>query len=127
MTKWLYRLESIDPENGLWYNMKSEYVWGIRRIEDCDAKFLPMGYDQRYHKDGRDWYSSCSNAEDLSHWCTLDGVLDLVAHGFEFVRYLATEYVEYPLETTFIKSTSLKREVIPIEDIHLIWGGKSCQ
>jgi hypothetical protein len=29
-----------------------------------------------------------------------------------FTRYLATEYVEYPMETVFIKETCLKREEI---------------
>lgn len=30
---------------------------------------------------------------------------------------LATEYVEYESETTFIKETSLKREVLNIEEV----------
>ena len=67
MAKWLYRLEATDPNNGLWYNNKNEYVWGCK---DCkgDAKNFPMGYDERYHIDGKNWFSSCSNKEDLLHW-----------------------------------------------------------
>ena len=26
--KWLYRLESVSPDNGLWYNSNGKYVWG---------------------------------------------------------------------------------------------------
>ena len=62
--KWLYRLESTTPENGLWYNSDSEYVWGCKNAPG-DAKNLPMGYDERYHTNGKDWFSSCSNKEDL--------------------------------------------------------------
>lgn len=42
MSKWLYRLEAEDPNNGLWYNSNNEYVWGCK---DCkgEAKNLPMG------------------------------------------------------------------------------------
>ena len=119
--KWLYRLESTDPNNGLWYNTKSQLVWGIGKLENCETKYLPMDYDERYHKDGKTWHSSCSNKEDLSHWYSLQDALELIANGFVFTRYLATEYVEYEMETTFIKETSLAREVLDIRDI---WEGK---
>ena len=33
--KWLYRLESEDPNNGLWYNSNGDFVWGISVVEDC--------------------------------------------------------------------------------------------
>lgn len=115
--KWLYRLEAVDPENGLWYNADNKLVWGIGKLPNCTTKDLPMDYDERYHKDGRNWYSSCSHKEDLAHWYSLQDALDLIANGFVFTRYLATEYVEYDLETTFIKETALKREVLDIADI----------
>ena len=51
--KWLYRLESTNPKNGLWYNEDNELVWGIGKLPNCQTKDLPMGYDERYHKDGR--------------------------------------------------------------------------
>ena len=76
-----------------------------------------MDYDERYHKDNRCWFSSCSNKEDLLHWYSLEDANALVANGFVFTRYLATEYVEYENETTFIKETSLKREVLNINDL----------
>ena len=44
--KWLYRLESISPDHGLWYNTNSKYVWGCKNCPG-DAKNLPMGYDER--------------------------------------------------------------------------------
>lgn len=115
--KWLYRLESTDPNNGLWYNDDSKYVFGIGKLPECKTKDLPMGYDKRYHKDGRDWYSSCSRKEDLMHWYSLKDAVDLIESGFVFTRYLATEYVEYEMETTFVKETCLKREVIDIRDL----------
>lgn len=115
--KWLYRLESTNPANGLWYNLNNELVWGIGKLENCRTKNLPMGYDERYHKDNRNWFSSCSNKEDLTHWYSLEDAKILINQGFVFTRYLATEYVEYEMETTFIKETALKREIINIEDL----------
>lgn len=115
--KWLYRLEAINPDNGLWYNTSGHLVWGIGKLENCTTKDLPMGYDERYHKDGQLWHSSCSRKEDLSHWYSLQDALELIANGFVFTRYLATEYVEYDQEATFIKETSLAREVLDINDI----------
>lgn len=115
--KWLYRLEATKPGTGLWYDEKGNWVWTIGGI-DCPTKDLPMGYDWRYRQDGRMWWSSCTNKEDLSHWYTLESALDLINnHGFVFAKYLATEYVEYELETVFIKDSCLKREVLDIRDI----------
>ena len=115
--KWLYRLEAISPENGLWYNQNNELVFGIGKLPDCKTKDLPMGYDERYHKDGKNWFSSCSHKEDLSHWYSLQDALNLIKAGFVFTRYLAVDYVEYEMETTFLKDTALKREILNIEDI----------
>ena len=47
--KWLYRLESITPDNGLWYNANNEYVWGCKNCTG-DAKNLPMEYDERKNR-----------------------------------------------------------------------------
>lgn len=122
--KWLYRLESKTPDNGLWYNSNNELVWGIGKIENCQTKFLPMDYDERYHKDNKNWFSSCSNKEDLLHWYSLEDAKQLIKNGFIFTQYLAQDYIEYPLETTFLKETSLTREEIDIEQLFLITEGK---
>ena len=109
--KWLYRLESISPNNGLWYNSKNEYVWGCKNCPG-DAKNLPMSYDERYHIDGKNWFSSCSNKEDLLHWYSKEDAIFLMKHGFVFTRYLAVDYHEFKKETVFLKETAVKREVI---------------
>lgn len=119
MAKWLWRLESTDPDNGLWYNAHGEKAWGIGEVDGCETKYLPMEYDERYRQDGRMWFSSCSNRDDLLHWYSVDDALELVRRGFVFTRYLATEYHEYELETVFIKETCLAREEL---DIRTLFG-----
>lgn len=115
--KWVFRLESRSPENGLWYNAMGDPAWGIGALPNCKTKNLPMGYDERYKINGRDWFSSCSDKKDLTHWYSLQDALDLIENGFVFTRYLATEYAEYENETTFIKETCLAREEIDIEEL----------
>ena len=118
--KWVYRLESTKPDAGLWYDSRGKWCRdrnGIGNIPGCETWKLPMGYDARYKKGGRDWFSSCSRLEDLSHWYSKRDAERLLRRGFVFTRYLATEYYEYPLETTFIPHTSLAREVIDLYDI----------
>ena len=115
--KWLYRLESTDPRNGLWYDSENNFVWGIQTVANCQTKYLPMGWDERYHVDGRNWNSSCSNKEDLMHWFSVEDAEELISRGFKFYRYLATEYIEYELETVFIKDTCLAREEISIREL----------
>ena len=115
--KWLYRLESKSPDNGLWYDSNNNLVWGIGKLEGCETKNLPMDYDSRYHKDGLNWFSSCSNKEDLSHWYSLEDAKELIANGFVFTMYYAVDYVEYEMETTFLKETALIRRELDIEEI----------
>lgn len=110
-TKWLYRLESISPNNGLWYNSKNEYVWGCKNCTG-DAKYLPMDYDSRYHINNKNWFSSCSNKEDLLHWYSKEDAMFLIKNGFVFTRYLAKDFYEFDKETVFLKETALKREEI---------------
>ena len=120
--KWLYRLESTDPEHGLWYNNHSQWVWDLGTLPNCKTKDLPMGYDERYHKDRRNWYSSCTNPADLAHWFSLEDAKSLIAHGYQFTKYLATEYIEYLMETTFIKDTCLARKVLTMEEIESLYN-----
>ena len=115
--KWLYRLEAVDPNNGLWYNTNNQLIWGIGKLAECKTKYLPMDYDERYHVDGKNWFSSCSKKEDLSHWYSLQDAIDLINAGFVFTRYLAVDYNEYELETTFLKETALAREELDIRNI----------
>ena len=118
--KWLYRLEYQDSSCGLWYDGNGKWCFenGIGSLnDDCKTKTLPMDYDERYQQEGRNWFSSCSNKEDLLHWYSLEDAKELLSKGFVFTRYLATEYHEYPQETVFIKDTAIKREVIDLFDL----------
>lgn len=117
--KYLYRLESTDPNLGLWYNSQGEWVLDktLGRLPDNKTKELPMDYDWRYKQDNRDWYSSCSNISDLTHWYSKEDAETLLKQGFRFSRYLATEYHEYENETVFIKEICLERITIQIDDL----------
>ena len=117
--KWVYRFESTDPTNGLWYDNKGNFCFdkGIGSLDDsCKTKELPMGYDERYRQDGRMWFSSCTNQEDLTHWFSKEDARKLQEKGFKFYKYLATEYHEYPMETVFIKDTCIDRVEIDIDE-----------
>lgn len=118
--KWLYRLEYKDNSNGLWYNGNGDWCFneGIGQLDDtCQTKTLPMDYDWRYKQDGKDWFSSCSDKEDLWHWYSIEDAKKLLENGFVFTRYLAIDYHEYEKETVFLKETSLSREIINIYDL----------
>ena len=114
--KWLWRLEAKDPEHGLWYDSNGDMVFDIGKL-DCSTKGLPMGYDWRYQQDGRNWWSSCSDKFDLTHWYSKEDAQRLIDAGFVFTRYLATEYHEYENETVFRKESCLKREELSLEEV----------
>lgn len=120
--KWLYRLEAVNADNGLWYDTVGNYVFGIGEIDGCQTKTLPMGYDERYRKDGRHWFSSCSYSGDLAHWYSLADARELMEKGFRFTMWLATEYEEYENETCFIKETSIGMKVLSFEELSEIFN-----
>lgn len=113
--KWLYRLESTDNTDGLYYNVSGEYVIGLSKINN--GKIMPMEYDERYQQRGKNWFSSCSTIEDLLHWYTLQNAKELVARGYRFSKYLAVDYVEYEKETVFLKETCLDRVTLQLEEL----------
>lgn len=120
-TLWVYRLESLDPDNGLWYNNKAQnsFKKGMGILSDeCPSKNLPMGYDYRYRQNGKMWFSSCTNIEDLKHWFRAEDAKKLIENGFVFRKYNATEWHEYDFETVFIKETSLSSEEVLPETIY---------
>lgn len=113
--KWLYRLESHDPRNGLWYDAKGRYVFGVGKMERYRNKDLPMGYDPRYHVDGKNWVSSASNKRDFHRWFNPDEIKQLLNLGFWFGRYLARDYIEYEHETVFLKETAIRKEELDVD------------
>lgn len=117
--RWLYRLESRTPENGLWYNSKGEFVLGIAKAPNSATKDLPMEYDERYQEGGKNWFSSCKNKEDLTHWYSKENAEWLVNNGFVFTKYLARDWRHYDKESVFLKETAIKRIEL---DISELWG-----
>lgn len=115
--KWLYRLESTDVGNGLWYNEKGEFVFGIDKVENCPSKYMPMGYDERYLQDGKHWFSACSKKEDLMHWFSVENAEELMSQGFKFYTYLVVDYHEYDKETVFLKETVLDKVELSIREL----------
>lgn len=113
--KWIYRLESTNPNKGLWYNSKGEFVLTLDDIDNCTTKHIPMDYDPRYKQGGKNWFSACSNIEDLTHWYSVQNAKDLVKLGFRLSKYLAVDYVEYDKETVFLKETCLDRVTLSID------------
>jgi len=115
--KWLYRLESTDENQGLWYNSRGEFFLTLAELENCESWKMPMDYDWRYKQDGKDWFSSCTNTEDLTYWYSVQNAIDLIERGFRFYKYLATDYIEYDKETMFLKETCLDRVTLTVEEV----------
>ena len=117
MSEWVYRLESATADNGLWYNSRGEFVFGVNDAPNCSSKDLPMDYDPRYKQNSKNWFSSCSNIEDLTHWYSVENAKWLIQHGFVFTKYLAQDFIPYDKETVFLKETALERVEIPLEEV----------
>ncbi len=117
VAKWVYRLESIVPNKGLWYDHKGNFVETLKSVPNNTSHKLPMGYDERYKQDGKNWWSSCSRMEDLTHWYTVEDVRYLLNNGFALTRYLVVDFIEYEKETLFLKETAFRRVELTIGQV----------
>lgn len=112
--KWLYRFESVSPFGGLWYNDFNEWVFekGMGTMKDSPSVALPMDYDPRYQKDGKNWHSSAPNKEMMRNWFREEDVAHMLKNGFVLYSYLATQYIIYEYESCFIKETCITRKIL---------------
>jgi len=115
-SKVLFRFERDDLYNGLWYNRENRLVFPIRFCKS-DTKNLPMGYDPRYHADGKNWFSSCSNLTDIYHWYKTEDIKYLLNHGFVYCIYLVKDYKEYDMETVFLMETAINRKIVDVFEL----------
>lgn len=95
--KWVYCLESLSP-------VAQE-----------------LSTDKRYNIYGWHWDKGYDNIESLRATMTRGEAIDKVFNNnYAVVRYLATQHLPWENhEVGFIKHTTLKREVMDINDI---WG-----
>ena len=49
LPKWLYRLESKDPNNGLWYDSNGRWVWGMRHTKEPEMAEIRLNEEEAYH------------------------------------------------------------------------------
>lgn len=128
----LYRFEATDPNAGLWYNEFGQYVFernGLNRVQNHKHLDMPMGYDERYRRGGRNWFSATQLRSDMSYWFNITDVPKMLDLGYRLWQYVATEYVHYEFETTFIKETCIERNILnpytpwmkPIDGPDNIW------
>ena len=85
------------------YNADTElYDYGFRDYSPATARFTTVDPI----RDGRNWFSSCSNKDDLLHWYSLEDALDLIENGFVFTRYLARPLRQQTASLCFDKECS---------------------
>lgn len=111
---WLYRFEAVNPSDGFWYNDFNEWVFddNLYLFEDSPLIHAPMGYDPRYHKDSKTWYSSVPTKEKMRQWFRYEDMERFIRNGYVLYSYLAREYIHYESETCFVKDTAIDRRLL---------------
>lgn len=113
----IFRIERTTSGTGMWYDEGGVYNPFIETLTEGRAKELPMGYDERYHEGGHDWYSGCESPESLREWFSERDIVELIAGGFRLVTYTAKHFIVEPTQVIFTKHEAELDEVLAIESI----------
>lgn len=113
----IYRIENEATNHGMWYRLDGTYDPFIKTLTEGISKDLPMGYNERYSKDGLKWFSGCGNIEDMKHWFSALDALELHQNGYKLFEFEATQFSVVEYEVMFTKESVVSKKEIPLETI----------
>lgn len=113
----LYRIERLETEHGMWYTGEGKYDPFIFTLTEGKSRHLPMGYDERYGKDGFRWRSACADKELLKTWFSKKDAEELMEAGYSMYRLESTQYVHEEFQTIFTREGLVGRTQIPLWEV----------
>lgn len=121
MIKTIFRIETPEDKNGMWYNKDGVFEKRIHIL--CPnglAKDFPMPLNLELHrKDGEIWNSGGKSIENMHQWFTVEDVKSLINNGFKLFQFNVNMFQELENEILFCRKGVLTQKEI---DISLIWN-----
>lgn len=113
----IYRIENEDTMHGMWYRLDGIYDPFINRLTDGKSKNLPMGFDDKFHKDNLNWFSGCADVETMRHWFSDLDAFELFRNGYKLFEFQSKQFVVEEFQTLFTREGLLSKQEIPLETI----------
>lgn len=112
--KTIYRIENEETEAGMWYRSGAIYDPFIKTLKDGKSADLPMGYHERYSKDGLAWFSGTVNREQMQSWFSVQDAMELHANGYKLFEFVSNQYIEEEYQVIFTREGIITKKEIPL-------------
>lgn len=116
-TKTVFRIENPNTRHGMWYRLDGTYDPFIMTLTEGISKGLPMGFHERYSKNGRKWFSAGKSRENMNGWFSALDAQELYDAGYKLFRFIVSEFVEEEHQVLFTQEGVLECLEIPLSDI----------
>lgn len=87
----LYRIEHKETKAGMWHNYDGSYNGIIKTLTEGKSKNVPMNKIKEQSKDGKKWFSSVSNLDQLLEWFSRKDIEELVSLGYQLYEIECSE------------------------------------
>lgn len=113
----IYRIENDETNHGMWYRLDGTFDPFIMRLTEGVSKDLPMGFNERYRKDGFRWQSGAGSMEDMKFWFSALDALELFKNGYKLYEFESNQFMVVEHEIMFTREGILTRHEIPLDTI----------
>lgn len=118
-TRTIFRIETAEDRNGMWYNKDGIYQNRIHILcPNGTAKNFPMPLNLKLHrKDGEIWNSAGKSIENMNQWFTPMDAINLMNNGFKLFQLEVNMFQELENEILFCRKGIIQQTEIPLEDV----------
>jgi hypothetical protein len=118
----VYRIENPNTESGMWYNRDGSYNGFVHTLTEGKTADLPMGFCERFGKDGYRWYSAAIDVASMNYWFSPLDAFELKQAGYELYQFEVTQYIIEEFQVSFTREGVVGRTPIPWESIYDLSG-----
>lgn len=118
MEKTIFRIECRTKGHGMWYNEKGELEPFIMNLTEGKSKHLSMEYDERYRKDGYEWFSGCQSVDLLRSWFSDKDVVELLENDYRLLyEIVSNHYIIEENQILFTKEGIVSQKEISFDEL----------
>ena len=114
----IYRIENPNTMHGMWYKLDGTWSPFIFNLTEGISRNLPMGFDARYSRGGKKWFSAGKSKDNMNQWFSPLDAIELATAGYKLFAFDSSEYVVEEHQVLFTREGVIRSEEIPLE---ILW------
>lgn len=110
----IFRIENQETFHGMWYRIDGTYDPFIMTLTEGISRDLPMGFHERYAKDGLKWFSGCGDRAQMQQWFSALDALELHQNGYQLYEFESEQFIVEEHQILFTREGLLSQKEIPL-------------